>query len=541
MADGVETNKFKLFNDPIYGFIAIPSERIFDLIEHPSFQRLRRIGQLGLSSLEHTLVNGVSHEELSKMLMQQLNAEMDGALTEAIAIFNNQHPKRFLHQLISSQLDMDRMDYLRRDAFYTGVVEGAINSERLLSMLNVADGELVLDGKGISSIEKFLVSRSLMYWQVYMHKAVLSAEYMLVQVLRRAHELVQRGDSLFGGAELQLFLKHRPTLAHFQEDPGYLAAFTRLDDSDILGAMKQWTTHADPVLSQLSQRLLNRRLFRIKFLKEPLSGDQRSRLEARIAEEFGHAAEDCRHFVLEGLASNATYKSDKQEIKILKKSGKQGAYAKHLCECKAAAVIVNLKQERPEGFEGSLLRVANPYEAWSRALDIYGTHTGWGSEAIDPSADLHPSVQLAPGVTIGAGVKIGAGTVLHPGVTIYPHSTIGAHCILHAGVVIGADGFGFAPPSKAQDGLQKIKHIGHVVLGDHVEIGANSCVDRAVVGATAIGHGTKLDNLCQIGHNVQIGMHCVLAGQVGIAGSTTIGHGVQIGGQVGIAGHLKIG
>jgi UDP-3-O-[3-hydroxymyristoyl] glucosamine N-acyltransferase len=174
-------------------------------------------------------------------------------------------------------------------------------------------------------------------------------------------------------------------------------------------------------------------------------------------------------------------------------------------------------------------------------LDIYGTHIGWGSEAIDPSADLHPSVQLAPGVTIGAGVKIGAGTVLHPGVTIYPHSTIGAHCILHAGVVIGADGFGFAPPSKAQDGLQKIKHIGHVVLGDHVEIGANSCVDRAVVGATAIGHGTKLDNLCQIGHNVQIGMHCVLAGQVGIAGSTTIGHGVQIGGQVCIAGHLKIG
>jgi hypothetical protein len=382
MADGVETNKFKLFNDPIYGFIAIPSERIFDLIEHPSFQRLRRIGQLGLSSLvypgayhtrfhhalgamhlmqravavlqskghaisaqeaesvqmaillhdighgpfshalEHTLVNGVSHEELSKMLMQQLNAEMDGALTEAIAIFNNQHPKRFLHQLISSQLDMDRMDYLRRDAFYTGVVEGAINSERLLSMLNVADGELVLDGKGISSIEKFLVSRSLMYWQVYMHKAVLSAEYMLVQVLRRAHELVQRGDSLFGGAELQLFLKHRPTLAHFQEDPGYLAAFTRLDDSDILGAMKQWTTHADPVLSQLSQRLLNRRLFRIKFLKEPLSREQRSRLEARITEELGHTAEDCRHFVLEGLASNATYKSDKQEIKILKKSGK---------------------------------------------------------------------------------------------------------------------------------------------------------------------------------------------------------------------------
>jgi UDP-3-O-[3-hydroxymyristoyl] glucosamine N-acyltransferase len=219
----------------------------------------------------------------------------------------------------------------------------------------------------------------------------------------------------------------------------------------------------------------------------------------------------------------------------------QGAYAKHLCECKAAAVIVNLKQERPEGFEGSLLRVANPYEAWSRALDSYGTHTGWGSEAIDPSADLHPSVQIAPGVTIGAGVKIGAGTVLHPGVTIYPHSSIGVNCILHAGVVIGADGFGFAPPSKAQDGLRKIKHIGHVVLGDNVEIGANSCVDRAVVGATAIGHGTKLDNLCQIGHNVQIGMHCVLAGQVGIAGHIHIGDGVRIGAQSGVHKNIEAG
>lgn len=219
----------------------------------------------------------------------------------------------------------------------------------------------------------------------------------------------------------------------------------------------------------------------------------------------------------------------------------QGSYAKHLCECKASAVIVNLRQERPEGFYGTLVRVNNPYEAWSKALDLYGHHVGWGASAIDPTATIHPSVQLAPGVTIGAGVHIGEGSILHPGVTIYPHSNIGTHCILHAGVVIGADGFGFAPPSKAQDGLQKIKHIGHVVLGDHVEIGANSCVDRAVVGATVIGSGTKLDNLCQIGHNVQIGMHCVLAGQVGIAGSASVGNGVQIGGQVGIAGHIHIG
>ena len=200
----------------------------------------------------------------------------------------------------------------------------------------------------------------------------------------------------------------------------------------------------------------------------------------------------------------------------------QGSYTKHLCECKAAAVIVNQRQERPEGYLGTLVRVSNPYEAWSKALDLYGQHVGLGASAIDPTATIHPSVQLAPGVTIGSGVHIGADTILHPGVTIYPHSVIGEHCILHAGVVIGADGFGFAPPSKAQDGLQKIKHIGHVILGNHVEIGANSCVDRAVVGATVIGHGTKLDNLCQIG------------GQVGIAGHLTIGNNVRIGGKSGV-------
>ncbi|HAB32180.1 MAG TPA: phosphohydrolase [Cryomorphaceae bacterium] len=381
MAEGSTTNKFKLLNDPIYGFIAIPTERIFDLIEHPYFQRLRRIGQLGLSSLvypgayhtrfhhalgamhlmqravailqskghaitlqeaesvqiaillhdighgpfshalEHTLVKGVSHEALSTLLMERLNTEMKGALTEALAIFHNQHPKIFLHQLISSQLDMDRLDYLRRDAFYTGVVEGAINSERLLSMLNVADGELVLDSKGISSIEKFLVSRSLMYWQVYMHKAVLSAEYMLVQVLRRAHEYVQSGKTLFGGDELQRFLKERPTMADFKDRPEVLEAFTRLDDADILGAMKQWTRCEDPVLRELSDRLLNRRLFKIKFLPEALSVTQRHALEAKIQEAFGYTAEESRHFVLEGTASNATYKSDKEEIKILKKNG----------------------------------------------------------------------------------------------------------------------------------------------------------------------------------------------------------------------------
>jgi len=219
----------------------------------------------------------------------------------------------------------------------------------------------------------------------------------------------------------------------------------------------------------------------------------------------------------------------------------QGTYAKHLGECQASAVLVGPKQVRPDGYRGCFLRVESPYHAWAQILHQFGNHSVWGSEAIDPTADIHPSAQLAPGVRIGAHVKIGEGTVIHPNVTLYPFTEIGAHCILHSGTVIGSDGFGFAPPRKKSAGLEKIKHIGQAILADHVEIGANSCIDRAVVGATYIGQGTKLDNLCQIGHNVRIGESCVLAGQVGIAGSTTIGHGVQIGGQVGIAGHICIG
>jgi len=219
----------------------------------------------------------------------------------------------------------------------------------------------------------------------------------------------------------------------------------------------------------------------------------------------------------------------------------QGTYAKHLNECHASAVLVRMDQERPEGYEGCLLRVESPYHAWAQILHQYGAHTPWGMDSIDPSADIHPSVHIAPGVRIGAHVKIGEGTILHPNVILYPNTEIGAHCVLHASVVIGSDGFGFAPPRKKGAGLEKIMHIGQVILADHVEIGANSCIDRAVVGATYIGEGTKLDNLCQIGHNVRIGQSCVLAGQVGIAGSASIGHGVQIGGQVGIAGHISIG
>jgi len=375
------TNKFKLFNDPIYGFISLPSERIFDLVEHPYFQRLRRISQLGLSylvypgayhtrfhhalgamhlmhkaiavlrrkgvditdseaesaqiaillhdvghgpfshALEHTLLDGVHHETVSRLIMRRLNAEFGGSLDEAIAIFEGTHPKGFLHELISSQLDMDRMDYLKRDAFYTGVIEGAINSDRLLEMLHVADGHLVLEHKAITSIEKFLMSRSLMYWQVYMHKTVLSAEHMLVEVLRRASMLVQSGATLFASEELGMLLRRRPNHAEFTTEPELLEWFTQLDDSDILSAIKQWQRHPDPVLRALSTRIIQRKLFRIKFLDAPLAPEDRRALEASVSQSMGISPEDASHFVLEGVASNKTYASDKQEIKLLKRNG----------------------------------------------------------------------------------------------------------------------------------------------------------------------------------------------------------------------------
>jgi HD superfamily phosphohydrolase len=272
-------------------------------------------------ALEHTLLDGVHHETVSRLIMRRLNDEFGGTLDEAIAIFEGSHPKRFLHELISSQLDMDRMDYLKRDAFYTGVIEGAINSDRLLEMLHVADGHLVLEHKAITSIEKFLMSRSLMYWQVYMHKTVLSAEHMLVEVLRRASMLAQRGDSLFAGTELSTLLRRRPNHAEFTEEPELLELFTQLDDSDILSAIKQWQRHGDPVLSALSRRIIERKLFRIKFLDAPLTVDDRRALEDSVGQAMGLSSADSAHFVLEGVASNKTYASDKQEIKLLKRNG----------------------------------------------------------------------------------------------------------------------------------------------------------------------------------------------------------------------------
>jgi len=315
-------NKLKILNDPIYGFITIPNSLIFDLIQHKNFQRLRRITQMGMSymvypgahhtrfhhaigcvhlmqqavnvlrfkgvtiseeeetglyaaillhdighgpfshAMEHSIVNNVSHEEISLLFMEQLNEEFNGSLTLAIQIFKGEYPRKFMCQLISGQLDMDRADYLKRDSFYTGVAEGNINSERLITMLNVVDDELVVEEKGIYSVEKFIIARRLMYWQVYLHKTGLVAEQLLIRVLKRAKELYESGHELKASDALMYFLKNKIAIGDF--NPETLEVFSQLDDYDIVSAMKQWQFHEDFVLSKLCEMIINRNLLKIK-------------------------------------------------------------------------------------------------------------------------------------------------------------------------------------------------------------------------------------------------------------------------------------
>ncbi|MFM9027480.1 MAG: HD domain-containing protein, partial [Bacteroidota bacterium] len=318
-------------NDPIYGFIKLPSDLVFRLIEHPYFQRLRRIRQLGMThlvypgahhtrfhhalgamylmgraidilrskgqeitrdeaeaatvaillhdighgpfshALEDSIVRGIKHEELSALFMDRLNKDFGGALELALSIFRGKYPKKFLHQLVSSQLDMDRLDYLNRDSFFTGVSEGVISFDRILEMLQVRNDQLVVEEKGIYSIEKFIVARRLMYWQVYLHKTVVGAECLLTGILRRARQVALGDSHLFTTPALRTFLLNDYTRSDFDSDSGLLDAFAGLDDSDITSSIKVWTNHPDFVLSELSKRLLHRRLFKIVLRREPFS------------------------------------------------------------------------------------------------------------------------------------------------------------------------------------------------------------------------------------------------------------------------------
>ena len=374
-------SKRKILNDPIYGFITIQHEIIYDLIEHPYFQRLRRISQLGLTNLvysganhtrfqhalgamhlmskaidiirqkgyeiseeeaigvtiaillhdighgpfshtlEHTIVQGVSHEVISLLFMDKLNQEFDGKLDTAIQIFKNEHPKKFLNQLVSSQLDVDRLDYLRRDSFFTGVSEGIIGVDRIIKMMNVYDDNLVIEAKGIYSIEKFLVARRLMYWQVYLHKTVLAAETMLMGILNRARELALEGNELFCSDSLRTFLYGNFHRADFNKETDLITAFSKLDDYDVLSAIKQWTNHSDTVLSKLSKKLVNRELLKIKIQDSEFSAELIESRLLEVANQNSLGKDEAKYFVYAKSIDNRAYTIDKFGINLLYKDG----------------------------------------------------------------------------------------------------------------------------------------------------------------------------------------------------------------------------
>ena len=373
-------NKLKIFNDPIYGFITIPNTLIFDLIAHRYFQRLRRISQMGLSylvypgahhtrfhhalgclhlmqkavrilrfkgvtiseveenglyiaillhdighgpfshAMEHSIVENSSHEAISLKFMETLNIEFNGALDTAILMFKGVYHRSFFGQLISGQLDIDRSDYLKRDSFYTGVSEGNINSERLISMMNVVDDELVIEEKGIYSIEKFLTARRLMYWQVYLHKTSLVAEQMILRILKRAKQLTQDGVMLEASSGLRFFLTRNTISKDF--DHSTLNQFSLLDDYDIMSALKSWQFHDDFVLKQLSEMILNRALLKIKFKTNPIANSKVESIKKDLMLKYALEAHEASYFVFNGHVENLAYNPKKEGFKILYKNGK---------------------------------------------------------------------------------------------------------------------------------------------------------------------------------------------------------------------------
>lgn len=372
--------KLKLFNDPIYGFITIPSDRIFRIIAHPFFQRLRRITQMGLSylvypgahhtrfhhalgclhlmqktieilrfkgveisaeeeealqiaillhdighgpfshAMENSIVEGVSHEHISLLFMEEMNREFNQSLTLAIEIFKGSYPRKFMNQLVSSQLDMDRLDYLKRDSFFSGVPEGNINSERIITMLYVVKDKLVVEEKGIYSVEKFLVARRLMYWQVYLHKTSVGAEQLLIRVLQRAKELTDLGNKLECSPGLSYFLNNKINLENF--DLPTLKVFSKLDDYDVISAMKQWMETDDFVLRSLSQMLLNRDLLKVKLKNKPPSQEKLKKYREALGIKYKLSQAEAAYFVFSGEISNVAYSSEKDNIQILHRNGK---------------------------------------------------------------------------------------------------------------------------------------------------------------------------------------------------------------------------
>jgi len=372
--------KGKIINDPVYGFLRFPEPELMQIIGHPWFQRLRQIRQMGMAhlvypgathtrfhhslgachlmgkaldelrlkgidhskedcvaarlailmhdighgpfshALEHSLVEGVNHEQLSMIIMQRLNQETKGMLENAIRIFDHDYPRKYLHQLVSSQLDTDRMDYLNRDSFYTGVSEGVIGYDRILQMLTVQDNELMVEEKAVHSVEKFIIARRLMYWQVYLHKAVLGAEQLLVKILKRAKELSRSGTKLFATPSLSYFLDRQLCFEDFLADPTHLEVFCELDDSDVLASIKVWKNQDDPILSRLCSMMSHRQLYKTILS----SGDLQELAEEKtvaVMRKLKLNEEQASYFVFTGTTSTSTYNTEDEKITVALKNG----------------------------------------------------------------------------------------------------------------------------------------------------------------------------------------------------------------------------
>jgi uncharacterized protein len=395
-------NKKKIFNDPVYGFISIHNELIYEIIDYHFFQRLRRIKQLGLTeliypgalhtrfhhalgamhlmglalntlrskghevseeeyeaaliaillhdighgpfshALEATILHNIAHEKVSLLIIKKLNEHFKGRLDLTLKIFSDQYDRKFFHQLIESQLDIDRLDYLKRDCFFTGVSEGTVAADRIIKMLDLQDERLVIEEKGIYSIEHFLNARRLMYWQVYLHKTTVSVEKMLIQIITRAKELLQRGEEVFATPSLKVFLEREITIDELSENPNLLNHFISLDDMDIWSGIKVWASHPDKILSSLCLMVLNRKLFKVILSNEPFEVDFLISKREEIKEQFGLKPEELEYFFINGFVSNSAYLSSQEGINILLKNGevKDVADASDLPNIKALSKIV---------------------------------------------------------------------------------------------------------------------------------------------------------------------------------------------------------